>query len=147
LLPEIEASRKVLEDYASVGLSLKAHPMSFMRERLAGRGAIEAGDLRDERACPSGRVVAVAGIVMCRQRPATASGVVFITLEDETGIVNLILWADVYERLRRVVRLSMTLLVRGRIERAGSVVHVHVTGAESLDGKLPGLVARSRDFH
>jgi DNA-directed DNA polymerase III PolC len=147
LLPEIEVSRKVLEDYASVGLSLKAHPMSFMRAMLAERGVIEAGELRDERACPSGRTVPVAGIVMCRQRPATASGVVFITLEDETGIVNLILWADIYERLRPVVRLATALLVRGRVERAGAVVHVHVAGAESLDGELPGLVARSRDFH
>jgi len=147
LLPEVEPHRRVLHDYGSLGLSLKAHPVSFMRESLAGRGVIETSALRDDRVCPGGRSVKVGGVVLCRQRPGTASGVVFVTLEDETGIANLILWPKVYERFRRVVRLSTALLAHGRVERKNEVVHVHVTRVESLDEHMPELLARSRDFH
>jgi error-prone DNA polymerase len=117
--------------------------MSFLRKAL--NGALPAADLRDAKRCPLR--VSVAGIVLVRQRPATASGVVFITLEDETGIANLVLWRDTYEKYRRVVRLSTALLVRGRVERQGEVVHVHAEHLESLDDRLPDLGSRSRDFH
>ena len=146
-LPAVPANRLVLEDYSSTGLSLKAHPLAFVRESLRARGAIPASDLRSERLCPQGRTVSVGGLVLMRQRPGTASGVVVLTLEDETGLVNLILWRDVFERFRRVARLSRVMLAHGHIERQGEVVHLHVHGLESLDDQLDALVARSRDFH
>lgn len=146
-LPAIPANRMVMEDYASTGLSLKAHPLSFIRDTLDGLGAIPASDLRHERLCPQGRTVSVGGLVLMRQRPGTASGVVFVTLEDESGIVNLILWRDVFERYRRVARLSRVMLAHGHVERQGEVVHLHVHRLESLDDRLDTLVARSRDFH
>ena len=146
-LPSVSAVRRVLDDYGSVGLSLKAHPVSFIRDQLAARGVSPAGDLRDPKAWPSQREVAVAGVVLCRQRPGTASGVTFITLEDETGIANLVVWRDTFEQYRRVVRLSSLLLVRGVVERAGEVVHIHAKHLESVDNLLPALAATSRDFH
>jgi error-prone DNA polymerase len=146
-LPEIPAVHRVLHDYDAVGLSLKAHPVSFIRDRLERMGVVPTGDLRSPRLCPGKREVRVAGLVICRQRPGTASGVVFVTLEDETGIANLIVWPDVFERFRRVARLSTLLLARGMVERQGEVVHVHVAGLESLDGQLNGLESVSRDFH
>ncbi|MFG0327680.1 MAG: error-prone DNA polymerase [Phycisphaerales bacterium JB037] len=146
-LPAVPIARRVLHDYHTAGLSLKAHPISFIRDRLDERDAIPNGLLRSERACPNGREVRVAGLVLCRQRPSTASGVVFITLEDETGIANLVLWRDIFERYRRVARLSVSLLVRGKVERDGSVVHIHAQHVESLDELLPSLVSASRDFH
>ncbi len=146
-LPAIPVNRMVMEDYQSTGLSLKAHPLSFIRESLDVQGAIPASDLRHERVCPQGRHVSVGGLVLMRQRPGTASGVVFITLEDETGIVNLILWRDVFEQHRRVARLSRVMLAHGHVERKGEVVHLHVHRLESLDERLDMLVAKSRDFH
>ena len=89
----------------------------------------------------------MAGVVLVRQRPSTASGVVFVTLEDETGIANLVIWPRVFERFRRVTRLSAGLLVEGKVERQGEVVHVHAAGIESLDERLLGLGGGSRDFH
>lgn len=147
LLPRIKPGRRVLQDYESTGLSLKAHPVSFIRGGLAELGAITAAELRNESACPTGRRVRVAGLVLVRQRPGTASGVVFVTLEDETGIANLILWPKTFERFRRVARLSRVLLASGRVERQGEVVHVHVERLESLDGEVPMGVRGSRDFH
>jgi error-prone DNA polymerase len=146
-LPHIPAEHRVLHDYGSIGLSLKAHPVSFLREHLASLRVLPAADLRDEKRCPSKRRVSVAGVVLCRQRPGTASGVVFITLEDETGIANLIVWRDTFEKYRRVARLSTLLLAHGTIERQGEVVHVHVRELESLDDQAPTLQSVSRDFH
>jgi error-prone DNA polymerase len=136
----------VLHDYGAVGLSLRAHPVSFIRDRLERRGVAPAERLRDGRAQPHRSKVAVAGMVLCRQRPGTASGVVFITIEDETGIANLVVWRDVFERYRRVARLSNLLLVRGTVERAGEVIHVHAKHLEALDGEIPDLISLGRDF-
>lgn len=146
-LPRISADRQVLHDYLHTGLSLKAHPVSFVRGALEGKNVIPCADLRDEKACPQGRIVRVAGLVLVRQRPSTASGVVFITLEDETGIANLIIWSDTYEKFRKVIRLSTSLMVRGRVERQGEVVHVHADRFWSLDESIPELEKQSRDFH
>lgn len=146
-LPPIAPSTLVRQDYEHVGLSLKAHPMSFLRERLASDGVVPCGDLRDPRLCPQGRRLQVAGLVLVRQRPGTASGVVFFTLEDESGIANLIVWSDTFESYRRVARQSHVLQVRGKIERQGEVVHVHVDHMESLDHALPDVELASRDFH
>ncbi len=145
-LPETAPAERVLHDYDAVGLSLRAHPVSFIRDPLERRGVSPAERLRSARSCPHRSTVAVAGIVLCRQRPGTASGVVFITLEDETGVANLVVWRDVFERYRRVARLSTLLLARGTVERAGAVVHVHARSLETLDGQLPSLVSIGRDF-
>jgi error-prone DNA polymerase len=134
----------VAHDYATVGLSLKAHPMSFYRDELAERGVREAGDLRDERACPHGTRVSVAGIVLMRQRPGTASGIVFMTLEDETGIANLIIRPGVYTRYRKAARHGVCLIAHGQVERQGEVVHVMVRRVEDLGA---GLRTTTRDFH
>lgn len=146
-LPSVPVHHQVLHDYASTGLSLKAHPISFAREYLDGLGVTRAEELRSEVLSPQGRQLAVAGVVLVRQRPGTASGVVFVTLEDETGIANLIIWRDTFEKYRRIARMSTALLVRGHIERQGEVVHLHVAQMESLDEKLPDLMAKSRNFH
>lgn len=146
-LPAIKPGRRVLHDYQATGLSLKAHPVSFLRDHLDERGVTPCADLRSAKLCPQGRRLGVAGLVLVRQRPATASGVVFITLEDETGIANLILWSKVYEAFRAEARLSTLLLVRGHVERQGEVVHVHARELERLDVLAPGLDQHSRDFH
>ncbi|GAB4383569.1 MAG: error-prone DNA polymerase [Phycisphaerales bacterium] len=146
-LPNIPPEVEVAEDYESMGLSLKAHPVSFLRQGLEAAGVIANADLADERACPAGRVVTVAGVVLVRQRPGTASGVVFVTIEDETGIANLIVRPEVYERYRRVVRESRILACRGRIERQGAVVHVVAEVLRSLDGRARRTNQKSRDFH
>lgn len=146
-LPPIEAAERTLHDYAHTGLSLREHPMSFLRARLAGSRALQVAEVRDARRCPPGRIVRVGGVVLVRQRPATASGVVFITLEDESGTANLVVWSDTYERFRRTIRLSTALLVEGRIERDGEVVHIHARRFKSLDPWLPTLESVSRDFH
>ena len=108
-------------------------------------GATRARDLLD---APKGRPVAVAGIVLARQRPATASGVVFISLEDETGLSNIVLWPRTFERYRRLAAGAALLLVRGKLERTGLVVNVIATEVEplSLSADRP-LRAPSRDFH
>jgi error-prone DNA polymerase len=146
-LPIASPYARVVDDYATTGLSLKAHPMSFLRADLDRCGVTPAQDLRSEQRCPNGRPVTVGGLVLVRQRPGTASGVVFITLEDETGIANLIIWPKVYEKFRRVVRLSRAVLASGRVEREGEVVHLHVRQIKALDEAMEGLNARSRDFH
>ena len=145
-LPCVSAAEQVLHEYGAVGLSLKAHPLSFLRPRLDRLGVIPSVRMRNERAFPSKRKVTVAGLVLCRQRPSTASGVTFITLEDETGIVNLIVWRDVFERYRKPVRLSTILLARGVVERAGEVIHVHAHHLEQFDHHMPSLISMSKDF-
>ncbi len=154
-LPPISASTQVVHDYAATGLSLKAHPVSFARGALAHHGVIRAGDLMEEKRYPDGKKVAVAGLVLVRQRPGTASGIVFVTLEDETGVANLVVRPAVYERYRRAVRHSVALVAWGKVERQGQVVHVLVERAANLadiGGGIrrqdePKLESASRDFH
>jgi error-prone DNA polymerase len=152
----------VVEDYAATGFSLKEHPVRFFRERLARLGAISNAEHRSE-ALRQDQQVTVAGLVLIRQMPGTAKGVVFITLEDETGIANIIVWPAVFAKHRRTVMTSHFLAVRGRLQCAGLVVHVvaerfidltaelrrlrdgDVTGARSPQPELPLL--KSRDFH
>jgi error-prone DNA polymerase len=146
-LPPVAAPRRVIDDYASIGLSLKAHPVAFLRDQLTLEGVTPAHDLSDERLWPHGSPIVVAGLVLVRQRPATASGIVFMTLEDETGIANLIVRPTVYERHRRAARHGVVVLGRGTVERQGAVVHVLTTSLDTLDGPMADLVAASRDFH
>ncbi|MDX2146921.1 MAG: DNA polymerase III subunit alpha [Planctomycetota bacterium] len=144
-LPELDPLRHVTLDYNATGLSLKAHPVSFLRQDLAGRRAVDCAWLRDESRAPDGKVVRVGGLVLVRQRPGTANNVTFMTIEDETGIANLILWYRVYERFRRAA-LSRLVLVTGRVQRQGLVVHVIVSKVEALRSPAAAIDARPRNF-
>jgi len=131
-------SEHVVEDYVATGLSLKAHPAGFFRDRLIALGAIPNTQLRND-AVPQDSYVAVAGLVLVRQRPGTSKGVVFMTLEDETDIANIIVWPKVFEQNRRLVMTARFLAVRGRLQRAGLVVHVVAESFTDLSSLLPWL--------
>ena len=120
-LPAMPLSEEVVADYQTTRLSLKAHPMSFLRASLAERGFVRASDLRSRK---FRSMVHVAGVVLIRQRPGSAKGVCFITLEDETGVINLVVWPDLKEKQRRVVMGSRLMEVRGRVEYDDEVIHV-----------------------
>jgi error-prone DNA polymerase len=121
-LPETTLGEHVVHDYTAIGLSLKAHPISFFREDLARQRIITSAEHWDERL--KGRHVSVAGLVLVRQQPGTAKGVIFITLEDETGIINIVVWPKTFAKNRRTVMTAQFLEVRGRLEREGLVIHV-----------------------
>ncbi|ABI77284.1 putative DNA polymerase III, alpha subunit [Hyphomonas neptunium ATCC 15444] len=120
-LPVIPPSEHVIQDYQTTGLSLKGHPMHFLRSLHARRGVLST---HDAARLPNGCRVQTSGIVLVRQRPGTASGVVFITLEDETGIANLVVWPRVMERFRTVVMRSRIIQVKGRVQTAENVTHI-----------------------
>ncbi|MBI3203417.1 MAG: error-prone DNA polymerase [Myxococcales bacterium] len=151
VLPPLRAAEQLMLDYERKGLSIVDHPMRHLRARLEARGVITAAELPQQK---QGRAISVAGLVLTRQQPATASGVVFVTLEDETGFVNLILWQRVYERLRLVARHSRLMLASGKVERDREstrsevpIVHVIVEHLERLDRPDSKLGRQSRDFH
>ncbi|WFL76919.1 error-prone DNA polymerase [Altererythrobacter arenosus] len=128
-LPQMPLSEEVVADYQTTRLSLKAHPLAFLRASLAERGFVRASDLRNRK---FRSMVNVAGVVLIRQRPGSAKGVCFITLEDETGVVNLVVWPDLKEKQRRVVMGARLMEVRGRVEYDDEVIHViahHMTDA------------------
>ena len=128
-LPAMPLSEEVVADYQTTRLSLKAHPMAFLRADLAARGFVRAADLRPRK---FRSMVQVAGVVLIRQRPGSAKGVTFITLEDETGVVNLVVWPDLKEKQRKVVMGARLMEVRGRVEYDDEVIHViaaHMTDA------------------
>ncbi len=139
---------EIAADYAGLGLTLGRHPLALLRQSLEKLGLIAAQRLRMR---PHGSKARAAGLVTCRQRPDTASGVVFVTLEDETGCVNVVVWADIGERQRRELLGACLMGVEGVIERDGEVVHLVARRLEDhsplLDSFLGGLAARSRDFH
>jgi error-prone DNA polymerase len=146
LVPMNEREQLAL-DSVTTGISLEDHPMRHLREALRARGVRLASEQQSWR---RGEVVTVAGVVLTRQRPMTASGIVFVTLEDETGIMNLVLYNDVFERFEMVARHAGMMLARGPVDRRGPVVHVRVQHLERLEmpptTTAPFLV-RSRDFH
>jgi error-prone DNA polymerase len=137
------AAELVQGDYATTGLSVRAHPMAVVRPALAG-GKVRT--VREVTRLADRALVEVAGMVIVRQRPETAKGIVFVSLEDETGIANLVVMPDVYERCRPVVRGSPFLVARGRVERNGQVVNVRVDGLAPL-AFAPSVGHHSRDFH
>ena len=134
----------IVADYASLGLTLKRHPLELLRKRLAARGILRACDLPRIR---SGTRVRVAGIVSHRQRPETASGVVFISLEDESGIVNIIVWTDVQASQRQAVFGSHLMAVEGELQNEMSVIHVVAQKVRDYSPWLGELQTESRDFH
>ncbi|MFC3632144.1 error-prone DNA polymerase [Paracoccus angustae] len=135
--------REVVEDYGHTGLSLRHHPVSFLRERLSQRRIIPCADAmtsRDRRWC------ATAGLVLVRQRPGSAKGVMFITLEDETGVANLVVWPKVFEAHRRIVLGAGMIGVQGRIQREGEVVHLVAHRLTDLSRDLAGVGRRDMAF-
>jgi len=120
-LPAMPLSEEVIADYQTQRLSLKAHPMSFLRADLASRGFVRCCDIKGCRNCAT---VDIAGVVLIRQRPGSAKGVCFITLEDETGVANLVVWPDAFARYRKVVMGARLIEVRGRVEYDEDVIHV-----------------------
>ncbi len=135
---------ELVADYASTGLTLGRHPLALLRARLKRMRFITAAELRT---APHGRPAHAAGIVTGRQRPDTASGVVFVTLEDETGNVNVVVWRDVGERQRRELLGARLLGVHGILERDGEVVHLIAGRLTDHSDLLGQLVTASRDFH
>ena len=134
----------LVADYASLGLSLGRHPMALLRPRLDRLRMVTATQLKQ---LPHGKLTCTAGIVIGRQRPDTASGVIFVTLEDETGMINVVVWRDVAERQRRALLGSQLLAVHGVLERQGGVIHLIAGKLADHSHLLGRLVARSRDFH
>jgi len=134
----------IVADFASLGLTLGRHPLALLRERLQSQRMMTAADLRD---MPHGRLARVTGLVTGRQRPGTASGVTFVTLEDETGMINVIVWRDLAERQRKELLRSNLLTVYGTLERAGEVVHLIAGRLRDQSALLGKLTTRSRDFH
>ena len=161
-LPAMGRPQEVAEDYRTTSLSLKAHPVGFYRPMLQRRGVITAEQLLTVK---DGAKVSVAGLVLIRQRPGTAKGVVFVTLEDETGVANAVVWKDRFEADRNVVMTASFLVVHGRVQRAETVIHVVAEGFIDLSAhlstlrdepgapaprvrqKVSGRLLRSRDFH
>ncbi|MGE3148830.1 MAG: OB-fold nucleic acid binding domain-containing protein [Pseudorhodoplanes sp.] len=141
-LPPMLPGEHVIEDYRHLRLSLKAHPVSFLRPDLEGRGI-----LRHERlaSLSSGKIVTVAGLVLVRQRPGSANGVIFMTLEDETGIANVIVWPPKYEEYRPVVLGARIVAVTGRLQNQSSVVHVVAERIADLTPLLKRLSAGGTD--
>ena len=143
-LPAAAEGEDVLLDYTHLGLTLRRHPLALLRPWLARRRLLNAQALAQ---CPDGRLVRACGLVTARQQPGTAKGVVFVTLEDETGSVQVIVWPDLKERQRPVLTGSRLLAVHGRWQRQNGVSHVvagHLVDLSVLLGRLPTV---SRDFH
>jgi len=135
---------EIVADYASLGLTLGRHPLALLRERLQRQCMFTAAELK---ALPHGRIARVTGLVTGRQRPGTASGVTFVTLEDETGMINVIVWRDLAERQRKELLRSSLMTVYGTLEREGEVVHLIAGRLRDQTALLGNLVTRSRDFH
>ncbi|MFZ9914193.1 MAG: OB-fold nucleic acid binding domain-containing protein [Phycisphaerales bacterium] len=150
-LPRIHELDAIARDLESTGVALSGHPIACIRTKLDRMAVIRCGELRDEGRVPTDSRVSVAGIVLVRQRPSTAKGIVFMTIEDESGIANLIYRPKVYERVRAAVRHSVAVRVEGKVERRHGVVHVLVRSARSIDRLLGqeggSMASQSRDFH
>jgi len=158
-LPEMRLGEHIVSDYAFLELSLKCHPLALLRQSFAGEGVVRAVELGT---IEPGTLVSVAGLVLVRQRPGSASGVIFVTLEDETGIANLVVWPDTFERFRAQVMGATLMLCRGRLQREGLVIHVVAERLADLSPRLarlnepalhsrprfnePELAVRSHDF-
>lgn len=142
-LPAMPAGEHVLNDYRYLTLSLKAHPVSFMRADFARQGITRNDRLES---APKGSIVTVAGLVLVRQQPGSAKGVVFMTIEDETGIANIIIWKKTMEAYRRVVMGARLVRVRGRLQRESGVIHVVAEHLEDWTQALGLLKSELRSF-
>jgi len=148
-LPPVAAPATVLADYGSIGLSLKAHPISFLRGWLARQGCVPCALVRCDQALPTRSRAAMAGLVLVRQRPSTAKGTMFLTIEDESGSANVIVRPEVHERFRRAIRASSALIVQGRIERRDGISHLLARSVQGIDdarAEHGPVTMHSRDF-
>jgi DNA polymerase III alpha subunit len=143
-LPKMPMLREVTTDYHTAGLSLKRHPVALIRDRLNELHITTAAELMN---LPAGRWVKVAGIVLIRQRPGTASGIVFETLEDETGVVNLIIRPDIFDQYRAAARHAALVQADGYVERQGQVIHVMTKRMFDRTNLIQAELQSSRDFH
>ena len=152
-LPPMPLGAHVVEDYRRLSLSLKAHPASFLRARLSSRGILRSEALHSVK---NGERVTVAGLVLVRQRPGTAAGVIFMTLEDETGVANIIVWPKVFERLRAIVLGARFVAVTGKLQSEQGVIHIvaermndltSMLGLLSEAGPTIGALARADEAH
>mgnify|MGYP000694691119 CR=1 FL=1 len=146
-LPQLKApseGEQLVADYASTGLSLGRHPMALLRPRLIRLGLQPAQQLHS---WPHGNFARTAGIVTGRQSPGSARGVIFITLEDETGIIQVIVWPNLAQRQRRILLGARLLAVAGEVQREGNVLHLIAKGLEDHSHLLGRLITHSRDFH
>jgi error-prone DNA polymerase len=143
-LPVASPLSEVVADYRATGLSLRNHPMKFLRPALDRMRVAKASDLA---VLPVDRLVKVAGLTLMRQRPGTASGITFVTLEDETGFANLIVRPEIWERYHHAARTATAMLAHGRLQRQDNVIHVLVTRLDDLSRRIDDLGVSSRDFH
>ncbi|TAY35607.1 DNA polymerase III subunit alpha [Rhizobium leguminosarum] len=146
--PEVELRQmtqghNVIEDYGHVGLTLREHPIAFLRRDLQKRNIVTCSDAMNAR---DGRWLMSAGLVLVRQKPGSAKGVMFITIEDETGPANVVVWPSLFEKRRRVVLGSSMMAINGRIQREGDVVHLVAQQLFDLSDDLSGLADRDVDF-
>jgi error-prone DNA polymerase len=147
-LPPMPPGEEVVNDYRFLRLSLRAHPLSFLRGDLACRGLSRNDTLRT---AANGTQVRIAGLITCRQRPGSANGVIFLTLEDETAVANAIVWPNVFERFRPIVLGARLIAITGTVQQESGVIHVVVDRLDDLtprlaklmqdDGKMPALAA------
>ncbi len=144
MLPAPRTGEEVLSDYRSLGLTLRTHPLALLRARLQAERVLDSRQLQD---MPHGRGVHAAGIVTQRQRPGTASGVIFVTLEDEHGVVNVVVWPHLAARQRKALLGARLLSVRGRWEHVDGVQHLIAAHLSDMSAWLGDLVTTSRDFH
>ena len=142
-LPAAPEGQEVLFDYAATGLSLRSHPMALLREQVARRRMLSSSQLRD---MPHGRLARACGLVIMRQQPGTAKGTVFVTLEDEAGTINVIVWRDVRDQFRPALLQSRLLAVCGVWQRQGEVSHLVARRLDDWSAMLGSLSTRSRDF-
>ena len=143
LLRAMPAGGEVVADYRHLGLTLRSHPVAFLRADLRRRRIVTCAEAMAAR---DGRSLEAAGIVLVRQRPGSAKGVLFITLEDETGIANLVVWPKAFEQNRRILMAARMLAVRGRIQRQGEVVHLVARRFADLSTDLASVGGREADF-
>ena len=143
-LPLATEGRDIVDDYASTGFTLRRHPLALLRPRLKKMNLLSAAELN---AVPNGRFVRTTGIVTVRQRPGTAKGTIFVSLEDETGVINVIVWNNVIEEKRRPLLTASLLTVYGTMQRQGDVMHVIATNLIDHSRLIGSLSLTSRDFH
>lgn len=142
-LRQMTEGHNVVEDYAHVGLTLRAHPISFLRRDLAARRIVTCSDAMNAR---DKSWLCVAGLVLVRQKPGSAKGVMFITIEDETGPANIVVWPSLFEKRRRVVLGASMMAIQGKIQREGDVVHLIARQLDDLSGDLAALADRDTEF-
>ncbi|MDO5897007.1 error-prone DNA polymerase [Agrobacterium sp. Azo12] len=142
-LKSMAEGREVVEDYSHTGLTLRAHPLSFLRHDLKAKRIVTCAEAMGER---DGKWLWTAGLVLVRQRPGSAKGVMFLTLEDETGIVNAVVWPSLFERQRRVLMTASMMGIHGKIQKEGEVVHLVAQKLFDFSSNLRNLGERNGDF-